>query len=327
MGRRRRAKKLWTVLQEAGNGFADDKVIKLSGSLAYFTVFSIGPMLIVILYLAGLVYKDAEVTVFNQIASMTGPDTARQIQQLITNLTQTRSGNLAAIIGFVTLIVGATGVFAEIQDSINLIWNLKPKPKKGWLKMLLNRLLSFSVVISLGFILLVSLIINGLIENFMGRLQARYPELAVTMVYVINLLLTFGITTLLFGIIFKVLPDAIIRWKDVTVGAMTTAALFMLGKFGITYYISNSNIASTYGAAGSLVILLSWVYYSSVILYFGAEFTKAYAAHFGSRIVPSHYAVWVKNVEIEEDKDRSLKQQEQSKKDQNENTGDHITVK
>ncbi len=327
MRRRVTGKGVWKVIQEAGAGFADDKVIKLSGSLAYFTVFSIGPMLIVILYLAGLVYKDAEVTVFNQIASMTGPEAAKQIQQLITNLTQTKSGNLAAIIGFVTLVIGATGVFAEIQDSINLIWNLKPKPKKGWLKMLLNRLLSFSVVISLGFVLLVSLIINGIIENFMGRLQARYPELAVTMVYVINLLLTFAITTLLFGIIFKVLPDAIIRWKDVAVGAMTTALLFMLGKFAITYYISQSNIATTYGAAGSLVILLSWVYYSSVILYFGAEFTKAYAAHFGSRIVPNHYAVWVKNVEIEEDKPRSLQQQEQSKKDQNESTGDHITVK
>jgi membrane protein len=216
-------------------------------------------------------------------------------------------------------------VFAEIQDSINDIWGLKPKPKKGWLKMITNRLLSFSVIISLGFVLLVSLIVNGLIETLMDQLKARFPDLTVLMLYIINLLVTFAVTSSLFAIIFKVLPDAIIKWKDVTVGSMVTAVLFMIGKFGITFYIGKSDIGSTYGAAGSMVVLLVWVYYSSIILYFGAEFTKAYAKDYGSTIRPNHYAVWVKHVEVEEGRN-TLKAQEEKKKEENDNTGDHIKV-
>jgi membrane protein len=179
--------------------------------------------------------------------------------------------------------------------------------------------------VSLGFVLLVSLILNGLIEGLMNRLQSYFPDITVIVVYIVNLLITFLVTTLLFGIIFKVLPDARIKWRDVLTGAMTTAALFMIGKFAITFYIGNSNIGSTYGAAGSLVVLLLWVYYSAIILYFGAEFTKAYAAVYGGRIEPNHYAVWTKQVEVEEGKG-SLKQIEEKKKEENENTGDNIKV-
>jgi membrane protein len=156
-------------------------------------------------------------------------------------------------------------------------------------------------------------------------LQARFPDLTVIVVYIINLLITFIVITGLFTVIFKVLPDAKIKWRDVMVGAMTTATLFMLGKFAITFYIGSTNIGTTYGAAGSFVVLLVWVYYSSLILYFGAEFTKAYAAHFGSRIYPSQYAVWIKNVELEEETG-TLKQQEQKKKIENEQTGDDVKV-
>ncbi len=179
--------------------------------------------------------------------------------------------------------------------------------------MIFNRLLSFSVVISLGFLLLVSLMITALVEAFSNRLHQIFPEATVTLVYGINLVLTFGITTLLFAIIFKVLPDALIKWRDVFTGAMVTAVLFMIGKFGITFYIGNSNMGTTYGAAGSLVVILLWIYYSSIILYYGAEFTKAYAAEYGSQILPSKYAVWVKLVEIEVDRG-SLKEQELLKK-------------
>jgi membrane protein len=315
------------LLKESFTGFTNDKVFKLSGSLAYFTVFSLGPMLIVIIFLAGLFYgRDAiEGSIFTQIRGLVGNAAAIQIQDIIRNASLSNKGTLAAIIGFITLLVGATSVFSEIQDSINMIWNLKPKPQKGFLKMLMNRLLSFSVVIGLGFILLVSLILNGLIEGLMTKLQARFPDLTVVIIYIVNLIITFGVISLLFAIIFKVLPDAVIQWRDVGIGAMTTAVLFMVGKFGITFYIGSSKVGSTYGAAGSLVVLLLWVYYSSVILYFGAEFTKAYAAHFGSRITPNQYAVWIKNVEIEEE-NGSLKQQEKKKKIENEQTGDDIKV-
>jgi membrane protein len=320
-------KGIWEILKESFKGFDNDKVFKLSGSLAYFTIFSIGPMLIIMIFLADLFYgKEAvEGTVYGQIKGLVGAEAALQIQQIIKNATLSGKSNLTAIIGFITLLVGATTVFAEIQDSVNTIWNLKPKPKKGWLKMLLNRLLSFSVVVGLGFILLVSLIVNGIIEGLMNRLQERFPEMAVIVIYILNLIITFAVISVLFAIIFKVLPDAVIKWKDVLVGSMATAILFMIGKFGISFYIGNSNIGSTYGAAGSIVVLLVWVYYSALILYFGAEFTKAYAACYGSRIVPNKYAVWVKNVEVEQEK-KSLKQVEQIKKDENEQTGDNIKV-
>lgn len=319
-------KGVWKLLKKSFVGFSDDKVLKMSGSLAYFTVFSIGPMLMIIIFLADLFYGgSAEGTVYKHLNGLIGVDAASQIEEIIKNGSLAGKSTITAVVGFVTLLIGATGVFAEIQDSINTIWNLKPKPKKGWVKMLVNRLLSFSVIIGLGFVLLVSLLVNGAIEYLMEQLKARFPNLAVIAVYIINLLITFTVISSLFAIIFKVLPDAIIKWKDVLVGAMATAILFMAGKFGITFYIINSDIGGTYGAAGSMVALLVWVYYSSVILYFGAEFTKAYAAEYGSSIHPNHYAVWVKNVEIEEESG-SLKQQEKKKENHNTETGDHIKV-
>ncbi|HYK56683.1 MAG TPA: YihY/virulence factor BrkB family protein [Flavisolibacter sp.] len=320
-------KGVWQLLKDSFQGFSDDRVFKLSGSLAYFTVFSIGPMLMVIIFFAELFYgrEAIEGTIYGQIKDFVGPAAALQIQDIIKNATLSGKSNFTAIVGFVTLIVGATTVFAEIQDSINAIWNLKTKPEKGWLKMILNRLLSFSIVVSLAFVLLVSLIINGLREALGDRLVAIFPNVAVVIIYIVNLLLTFCVITLLFSIIFKVLPDAKIKWKDVLTGSIVTALLFMLGKFGITYYIRSSNIGSAYGTAGSLVILLLWVYYSAIILYFGAEFTKAYAATYGNRIYPSEYAVWIKHIDVEEE-NGTLKQQEQKKKEENEHTGDDVNV-
>lgn len=314
-------------MRKSFSGFSNDKVTKLSASLAYYTVFSIGPMIIVIIYVAGIIYgRDAvQGTIFGQIKGLVGASAAAQIQEMIKSAALNTQGNFAFVIGIVTLVIGATGVFAEIQDSINQIWNLKPKPKKGWVKMLTDRALSFSVIISLGFILLVSLLVNGVLEVLMDRLQARFPNITVVLVYIVNILVTLLVTSTLFAVIFKVLPDARIKWRDVATGSIVTAVLFMLGKFAITFYIGKSDVGSTYGAAGSLVVLLVWVYYSSVILYFGAEFTKAYAAKYGSAIHPSPWAVWVKNVEVEQ-KTGSLKEVEQKKEQENESTGDHVKV-
>ena len=165
--------------------------------------------------------------------------------------------------------------------------------------MLKNRFLSFSVIVSLGFLLLVSLSITAIVDGFSDRLKAHFPDVAVVVFYIINIVITLSVVTLIFGVIFKVLPDAKIKWKDVLAGALTTALLFMLGKLAISFYISKSNVGSTYGAAGSLVVLLLWIYYSSIILYFGSEFTKAYAVKYGSEIHPNHYAVTTKTVEVE----------------------------
>lgn len=294
-------KGLIEIFKCAFTGFSDNKVMKLSGSLAYYTVFSMAPLLIVIISLCGLFLgrEAVEGKIYGQLAGFVGSDTATQLQDMIKNASLAGKSKMAAIIGVITLLVGATSIFAEIQDSINSIWGLKPKPKRGWIKLLQNRVLSFSVIISLGFLLLVSLGISSIIDGFSNRLTAHFPGVAIIVFYVINILITFSVTSLIFGVIFKVLPDGNIKWKDVLAGAMATAFLFMLGKFAISFYISKSNVGSTYGAAGSLVILLLWIYYSSLILYFGAELTKAYAVKYGSPIHPNQYAVTTKMVEVE----------------------------
>lgn len=294
-------KGIWDIIKNAFTGFSNHKVTKLSGSLAYYTIFSMGPLLIMIISLCGVFLgrEAIEGEIYRQLEGFVGNNTAVQLQEIIKNASLEGKSTLAAIIGGASLLIGATTVFAEIQDSINIIWGLKPKPKRGWLKMLQNRFLSFSVIISLGFLLLVSLAISALIEALNNMLIVYFPGVTVLFFYLLNVVLTLLITGSIFAVIFKVLPDAKVKWRDVWVGALATSILFMIGKFGISFYISKSEVGSTYGAAGSLVILILWIYYSSMILYFGAEFTKAYAIKYGSEIFPNDYAVTTKVVEIE----------------------------
>ena len=302
-------KHLWVkgtvgLLKESFKGFSENKVPKLSASLAYYTVFSLGPLLIVIIFLCSIFLgKEAvEGTIYTQMQGFVGDDAAKQTEDIIKNASVTGKGTVAATIGIITLILGATTVFGEIQDSINDIWGLKPKPKQGWLKLIKNRLLSFGIIASLGFLLLVSLAVTAIVEGIGNRLKQAFPDVTVVVFYIINLALTLGVTTLLFAVIFKVLPDAKIKWKDVWAGAIATSILFIIGKFAISFYISKTNVGSTYGAAGSLVILLVWIYYSSIILYFGAVFTKAYAMKYGGAIKPNDYAVVTEKVEVEKGK-------------------------
>lgn len=294
-------KGIWNVIKATFAGFSDHNVTKLSGSLAYYTVFSMAPLLVLIISLCGvfLGQEAAQGKIYEQLAGFMGKETALQLQEIVANAAIGNKGKLAFVISLITLLIGATTVFADIQESINTIWGLKPKPKRGWLKLLKNRFLSFSVIISLGFLLLVSLAITAVLDEFSASLQARYADVSVVLFYVLNQLLTLLVITLIFAVIFRVLPDAIIKWRDVFLGAAVTALLFMLGKFGISIYIGKIDVGSTYGAAGSLVILLLWTYYSSIILYLGAEFTKAYAMAYGSEIRPAQYAVTTKEIEVE----------------------------
>jgi membrane protein len=305
-------KKIWKVLKDSFSGFSDDKVTKLSASLAYYTVFSMGPLLILIISLCGIFLgrEAIEGQVYQQLEGFMGKDTAGQLQDIIKNAAISGKGPVAVIIGAVTLLIGATTVFGEIQDSINTIWGLKPKPKRGWLKMLQNRFLSFSVIISLGFILLVSLAVTSLVDGLNNALMSRFSDVSVIIFYIINQVITLAVVSFIFGVIFKVLPDAEIKWKDVILGSVVTGVLFMIGKFGISFYISTSDVGSTFGAAGSLVVVLLWTYYSSLILYYGAEFTKAYAINYGSPIHPSHYAVTTRQVEVETGSDSIQKNAE-----------------
>lgn len=308
-------KDIWSIIKQSFSDFIDNKVLKLSAALAFYTIFSLPAMLIIVISVSDIFYGRAAIegTLYNQIAGFVGSEAAIQIQEAIRGAALSKSSYFATIVGIVTLLFGATSVFYEIQDSINYIWKLKSKPKgTGFLKMIINRLLSFSLVISLGFLLLVSLLINGLMDMLITRLTAMFPELTVIMVYIVNVIITFGITALLFAMIFKVLPDARIKWKHVRAGAITTAILFMVGKFLIGYYLGHSKLSSTYGTAGSVIVMLLWVYYSAMILYFGAVFTHVFAVHTGSRIYPTNYAVWVQEIEVESA--TSIQQQPEEKK-------------
>jgi membrane protein len=282
--------------------FLNDNCIKLSASLSYYTIFALGPTLIIIISFAGIFLgRDAvEGKLYTEIKTLIGGAAALQIQNIIINIQQNQQTVTAAIIGIILMVLGATGVFTEIQGSINYIWSIRAKPKKGWLKFLMNRLISFSLVISCGFILLVSLILNALLELLSERLQMYFKSVTIITVYVLNTIIMFAVIACLFAIIFKVLPDAVIRWRDALIGASFTALLFMGGKFLISLYIGKSNVGLTYGAAGSIIVILVWVYYSSLILYFGAEFTKIYSIQHGAGIKPIETAVFIVKHESKE---------------------------
>ncbi|HMG66341.1 MAG TPA: YihY/virulence factor BrkB family protein [Chitinophagaceae bacterium] len=294
-------KKTWNIIKRSVADFFDNNVLKLSASLAFYTIFSLPGLLIIIIWLSNFFYRREviEGSLYGQMAKFVGKDAAASIQETMQTSLFSGNSHFAAIFGLISLIIGATSVFGEIQDSINRLWKLKAKPKgRGFLKFILNRLLSFSMIVSLGFILLVSLIVNGAMDILIDYLLKNFPAITVIVGYVINLVITFFITALVFGLIFKILPDARIKWKHVRVGAFTTAFFFMLGKFLISYYLGHSTMSTAYGAAGSVIIVLLWVYYSSTILYFGATFTREYAVEAGSQIYPNNYAVWVEQVEV-----------------------------
>ena len=291
----------WIVLRDSFNGFLDDRCLKLSAALAYYTIFSLAPLLVLIMSLTSIFLgKDAiQGRIFRQINGLVGNDAALQIQEMIKNVGLSGKTNAALAIGIITLIIGATTMFVEIQDSVNMIWRVKPKPKRGWLKLIKDRLLSSSLIISLGFLLLVSLLVNGLLLALSDRLTHLLPHVGIYLISGFNFMVSTAVITILFAIIFKILPDAKISWHDVRWGAIFTALLFMLGRYLIGLYIQTTGTSSTYGAAGSLIVILLWIYYTAVILYFGAEFTQAYANHFGIRIEPADYAVYVERTERE----------------------------
>lgn len=293
----------FNIIKAAGSGFSNDMALKFSASLAYYTIFSLAPLLLLVISLAGLFLGREAIQgeLFKEINGFVGNDAAKQIQDMITRLELSGKSTISVIIGSVTLIIGATTVFGEIQESINIIWQVKAKPKKAWLKMLKDRLLSGSLIVSLGFLLLVSLLINGVLLVLKDRLIVYLPDITVFLFDAVNIVISFLVITTLFAVIFKVLPDAKISWKDVRSGAIFTAILFMLGRFVIGIYVESSANSSTYGAAGSLIAILLWVYYTAAILYFGAEFTKAYVDFKGKAIEPAEYAVHVKQMEVERD--------------------------
>ena len=286
----------------AFKAFMEDSALTMSAALAYYTVFAMAPLLIMLISLVSYFYGGDAINrkLFQEINGLVGNQAAFQIQEIIRNISLRNDSGFAVILGVITLFVGATGVFIEIQDSINHIWRVKAKPANGWEKMLINRVLSFSMIISLGFLLIVSLIINGLILTLSDQLSQYCPDVTIFIFNIFNVILTFIIISALFAVIYKFLPDVEIGWSDVRIGAFFTATLFIVGKLFIGIYIEKVTPGSAYGAAGSLIIILAWVYYTSAILYFGAEFTQVYSEHYGGKIKPASYAVHI--IQTEEEK-------------------------
>ena len=287
-----RPAQLWALLKDTFAAWSHDKVPRHGAALAYYTVLSLVPLLVVIIAMIGLIFgrEAAQGYILEQIGSLVGPQSAAAIKEMIQRASEPSTGIVATLIAGVTLLAGASGVFAQLQDSLNSLWGVEPKEGRGIWGVIRDRFLSVGALLGTGFLLLVSLVLSAAVSAvgkwFGGWLPA--PEVGLQ---ALELVISLGVITGLFALIFKVLPDAKVTWSDVWIGALLTALFFTIGKFAIGLYLGKSDVGSAYGAAGSLVILLVWVYYSAQILLFGAEFTQVYANTLGSRIVPSDNAV------------------------------------
>lgn len=285
-------KKVIDLIKSTFTEWQEDRASRLAAALAYYTVFSLAPLVIIIVSIISFFMNQETASQYfvEQVETFVGGQNAELIQSIIENNSQTSSSVVATIIGFATLLFGATGVFAQLQDSLNTVWGVTPRPDKGVMNMVKTRFTSLTVVLGIGFLLLVSLVISTALTALNNQLFGWLPD-NLPLGQLINAVVSFGVITLLFAMIFKLLPDVEIEWSDVWTGAAVTALLFVLGKFLLSFYIGNQSFNSTYGAAGSLLVLLLWVYYSAQIFLFGAEFTQVYAKKYGSRLVPDEDAV------------------------------------
>jgi membrane protein len=279
------------MLKQTVSDWLADKAPRLGAALAYYTVFSLAPLLVIALAIAGMFMGAQAVQgeLHTQLQSMLGDDGARAVEEMVAAASKPKEGTLATVIGVVVLLFGASGVFGQLQDSLNTIWEVEPKPRGVW-GTIKDRFFSFAMVLGTGFLLLVSLVVSAAV-NLIGGWMSSILPLPEAVLHVLNLVASFAVVTLLFAAIFKVLPDAVIEWKDVWVGAMATAVLFVIGKSLLGMYLGRGSVASAYGAVGSLVVVLLWVYYSAQIVFFGAEFTQVYARARGSQIKPAADAV------------------------------------
>lgn len=298
-------KKVFELLKKSVFDFLDDNAMKFSAALSYYTIFALPPLMILIISASSFFVEQNDVANFfyDQLTDLVGPIATEEVKGAMANVQLSKKGNIATIIGVAMLLFSASGVFAEIQSSINYIWGIAAKPDKSIVRLVKNRLLSFAMIASVGFVLLVSLFVNSMVSLLYGFLGEFFAEETIYLVYVLNNIVVFLVITVLFMLIFKTLPNGQIRWKDAFVGAGFTAILFMIGKFGIGLYLGNTASMSLYGAAGSIIVMLVWVYYSAMILYFGAEFTKNYTELFGRKIIPGEYSVEIRKNVVKDSSD------------------------
>ena len=291
-------KQIWRLLKETFKEWNEDKASRLAAALSYYTVFSLAPLLIITIAIAGAVFGDdaARGEIVRQIQGLVGKDGAEVIQTALENAQRPDTRNLASIISIGVLLFGASNVFAQIQDALNTIWEVQPKPGRSLVQTLRKRFLSFAMVGGVGFLLLVSLVVNTGLAAMVNYFSNLVP--GVDWIWqVANFAISFGVITVLFAIIYKFMPDVKIDWSDVWVGSAITSLLFVIGKSLLGLYLGNGSFGSAYGAAGSLVVVLAWINYAAQIIFFGAEFTQVYASKYGSRIVPDENAMRVPEVD------------------------------
>lgn len=271
------------ILKRTYREWSEDRCLRLGAALAYYTVFSLAPLLVLVIAGIGFVFGEraAEGQILTQLEGLLGAEGAAGVQQMIRNANQPTQGLVATVVGLVTMVIGASTVFGELQDAMNQVWDVEPDSQRGWLALVKTRLTSFSMILVVGFLLLVSLVLSAAVSALDGWLAQLFPG-ADVLARVANLAVSFGVVTFLFALMFKYLPDMRIAWRDVWAGAAVTALLFAVGKELIGLYLGRTSATSVYGAAGSLVVVLLWVYYSSQILFFGAEFTQVWTRTRGS---------------------------------------------
>ena len=290
-------REVWSIVKETADDWLDDGAPGRAAALAYYALLSLAPLLVIVVAVAGFVFGHdaARGMVAGELGAVVGAEAAEGIQSVVANARAPASGVLSTLIGIVTLFVGASGVFAELQSSLNAVWEVKPQPGRGIWGEVKERFLSFTMVLAVAFLLLVSLVFNAILSALGARFSTALPGGEVVW-QVLNFAFSFSAITGLFALIFKFVPDAEIRWRDVWLGAAVTAVLFSVGKFLLALYLGKAAIASSYGAAGSLIALVVWVYYAAQILFLGAEFTQVQARRSGREIRPAHGAVRLSRV-------------------------------
>ncbi|MEA2575887.1 MAG: rane protein [Chloroflexia bacterium] len=281
-------KAIFDVLKDTFKDFGEDKVPRLAAALAYYTIFSIGPLLLIAISVASLLFdqKQVQEQMLGTIGGLVGESGKTTIAEALKNANKGGGNIIAASIGIVTLLLGASGVFGQLKDALNTIWEVKPKEGQGILGILRERFLSFTMVLGTGFLLLVSLVVSAGIAALGAFLKSVLPGGDIVS-QIVNIIITLGIITLMFVLLFKFLPDVQVAWKDVVVGAFFTAVLFTVGQIALGLYLGSGSVGTAFGGAGSIVIILVWIYYSALIFFIGAELTQVYARRFGSRVVPS----------------------------------------
>ncbi len=301
---------LGKIFKNTFKKWKENDPFRQSAVIAYYAIFSLPALLVLIINIIGSFFGKEALTgeISHQVEGIMGAETAEQVSDIVTKAGEVKAGIISSIIAIITIIFGATGVFVQLQQTLNQIWGVKQKPNNGFFVMLKNRLFSFGLIISIGFLLLISLAVSSVLAAFSHWLEAVFSEGIAYLFFILEFIISFTVISVLFSLMFKVLPDVKMRWRNVLVGSCLTGVLFIIGKYGLSFYFGKAEPASVYGAAGSIILILLWVSYSSMIVFFGAEFTKQYAIYHGAKIVPTKDAEKTESFDsIEPEKKPSIK--------------------